>query len=73
MPSIRARTWFRFMTQIGYDLGKIQEGWRTQTALDLDHHKAQQLAKLDELERTHWQAWEESKQEKGPPNVRFWG
>ena len=50
--------------QIGYDLGKIQEGWRTQTALDLDHHKAQQLAKLDELERTHWQAWEESKQDK---------
>ncbi len=50
--------------QIGYDLGKIQEGWRTQTALDLDVHKAQELAKLDELERTHWQAWEESKQDK---------
>jgi len=51
--------------QIGYDLGKIQEGWRTQTALALDEHKAKELAKLDLLERIHWESWVESKQDKG--------
>ena len=50
--------------QIGYDLGKIQQQWRTHTALDLDSHKGQQLAKLDQLEREYWMGWEE-KQDRG--------
>ena len=43
---------------VGYDLKAIQRRWRQDTARDLDEDKAKELAKLDELERTHWQAWE---------------
>jgi len=59
--------------QIGYDLGKIQEGWRTQTALALDSHKAKELARLDELERIHWESWVESKQDKETLTVKTYG
>ena len=55
---------------VTYDLKVIQAKWREDTALDLDVHKAEQLAKLDELERTHWEAWEESKQDKETRTAR---
>ena len=45
---------------VGYDLKAIQRRWREDTSRNLDEDKAQELAKLDELERTHWQAWEDS-------------
>ena len=46
--------------QIGYDLKAIQRRWREDTARDLDTDKSRELAKIDELERTYWQAWEDS-------------
>ncbi len=45
---------------VGYDLKAIQRRWREDTSRNLDEDKARELAKLDELERTHWQAWEDS-------------
>ena len=50
---------------VGYDLKAIQRRWRQDTARDLDEDKAKELAKLDELERTHWQAWEDSLERAG--------
>lgn len=50
--------------QIAYDLKVIQQRWRQDTARDLDADKARELAKIDELERTYWQAWESSLAEK---------
>ena len=45
---------------VGYDLKAIQRRWWEDTSRNLDEDKARELAKLDELERTHWQAWEDS-------------
>ena len=45
---------------VGYDLKAIQQRWREDTSRNLDEDKARELAKLDELERTYWQGWEDS-------------
>ena len=45
---------------VGYDLKAIQRRWREDTARELDADKARELAKIDELERTYWAAWESS-------------
>jgi hypothetical protein len=47
---------------ISYDLGKIREQWRASTVRDFDEMKAQELARIDHLEATLWEAWEASKQ-----------
>lgn len=51
-------------SQIAYDLKTIQTRWRTQTAINLDEAKQRELARIDELEREYWQAWESSKTER---------
>lgn len=69
--------------QISYDLRTIQKRWRESTAINLDEAKAKELSRLDELERTFWAAWEQSKSERtkarqetdgkgkdGKPNVK---
>ena len=50
--------------QIGYDLKTIQQRWQETTTLNLDEAKSKELARLDELEREYWQAWESSKGER---------
>ena len=51
------------MTQpmVSYDLKAIQAMWVQRTVLDLDAAKRKELARIDVLERTYWQAWEDSK------------
>lgn len=49
--------------QISSDLKKIQQEWQKNTAIDLDKHKAETLAKIDHLEQTYWTEWEESRKE----------
>ena len=46
--------------QISYDLKAIQKEWIKNTTLSLDEYKSKELAKIDHLERTYWQAWERS-------------
>ena len=46
--------------QISLDIKTIQARWRKNTTFNLDEHKSKELAKLDELERTAWDAWEKS-------------
>lgn len=46
--------------QISYDLRKIQAEWQASALRDFDEKRAEELAKVDELERTYWQAWLDS-------------
>lgn len=50
--------------QIKYDLAIIQQRWRTDTAINLDEAKQKELSRIDTLERTYWDAWERSLEEK---------
>lgn len=45
---------------ISYDLARIQEQWRHSALVKLDEAKAQELAKVDRLEREYWDAWARS-------------
>lgn len=45
---------------ISNDLKAVQRLWREAAVRDLDAHKERELARLDLLERTYWQAWERS-------------
>lgn len=50
--------------QISRDLKQVQQQWREQTTLDLDEAKQRELARIDTLERTYWDAWRLSKEER---------
>ena len=45
---------------VSNDLRELQKRWRAETVRDLDDAKAQELAKVDELEREYWDAWQNS-------------
>jgi transcriptional antiterminator len=47
--------------QISYDLKVLQKRWQEAALHDFNARKAQELAKVDELERAYWQAWQDSK------------
>jgi transcriptional regulator with XRE-family HTH domain len=46
--------------QISYDLKVLQRRWQESALADFNAKKAAELAKVDELERTYWEAWERS-------------
>jgi len=46
--------------QVGYDLKVLQRRWRESAVADFNAKKAAELARMDELERTYWEAWERS-------------
>lgn len=50
--------------QISVDLKAIYARWRQSSLVDFDEKKNKEIAKVDELERTYWQAWEDSRTEK---------
>ena len=50
--------------QITYDVKLLQARWRQSSLHDFDAARGQELAKIDELERTYWVAWEHSLQER---------
>lgn len=50
--------------QISYDLRQIQKKWIEAAVLDFNEARVQELTKINELERTYWEAWEESKKPK---------
>jgi hypothetical protein len=49
--------------QVGFDLQVIRAAWRESAVRDIGEHMAEELARLDELERTYWRAWEHSRQD----------
>jgi hypothetical protein len=50
--------------QVGYDLSAIRQEWLRSSLVDFDARKAEELARLDRLEREYWDAWEASKKER---------
>jgi hypothetical protein len=48
--------------QITYDLKVLQRRWQESALADFNAKKAAELAKVDELERAYWEAWERSAQ-----------
>lgn len=48
-------------SQISRELRTIQEEWRQRYAAEIEALKARELARIDELERVAWDAWERSK------------
>ncbi len=50
--------------QVSYDLKEIQLTWQDMSVAQLTELKARELARIDNLERTYWQAWEKSQQPK---------
>lgn len=49
---------------ISRDLKIIQRDWQRSALIKFDEARAQELAKIDNLEREYWRAWERSKTEK---------
>jgi len=46
--------------QISYDLKVLLRRWQESALADFNAKKAAELAKVNELERTYWEAWERS-------------
>lgn len=46
--------------QVSVDLKHIRAAWLESALVDFNAKKAEELAKYDLLERTHWDAWQES-------------
>lgn len=46
--------------QIGYDIKKLIKRWQKSQLVDIDQAKTSELAKINHLERTYWDAWERS-------------
>lgn len=42
---------------VSRDLKELRSFWRESAIRDFDSHKAEQLAKIDVLEATYWEAW----------------
>jgi hypothetical protein len=50
--------------QIGYDLEGVRQEWLQSSLMDFNARKAEELARIDQLEREYLDAWEASKKEK---------
>jgi DNA-binding CsgD family transcriptional regulator len=48
--------------QVSFDLQIIRGQWMASALRDFDQHRAEELARLDELERTYWAAWARSQE-----------
>jgi hypothetical protein len=46
--------------QVGYDLGAVRQGWLESSLTDFNARKAEELARIDRLEREYWDAWQAS-------------
>lgn len=49
---------------VSNDLKAIQKKWIASSLVNIDKVKAEDLAKIDQLEREAWEAWEKSKADK---------
>ena len=56
----RARDYTLTQQMISYDLQRIQESWLKSSLRDFDQMRADELGKVDRLEREFWRGWERS-------------
>ena len=45
---------------ISNDLKELQKRWKESSVIDINERKSQELAKIDNLEVTYWEAWNNS-------------
>ena len=57
------RDYYFTRSMVGYDLRALQKQWQKSALVDINKAKAQELAKVDRLEREYWDAWERSCQD----------
>lgn len=50
--------------QISLDIQELQKRWRESGLVNLDEAKQKELSRIDTLERTYWEAWERTLEEK---------
>lgn len=55
--------------QVSYDLKAIRATWLASAVRDFDSAKAQELARIDEVERAAWEGWRRSMQDKEIENL----
>lgn len=55
--------------QVCRDLAVIRGRWQKSAVMDMNEAKNRELGRIDELERTYWQAWQDSKQPKETTNT----
>ena len=48
---------------ISRDLEVMKQAWQESALVKFDEIKARELARIDELEREYWQAWQDSKED----------
>lgn len=56
--------------QIQYDLADIRKRWLEKMIEKFDAKKAEELAKIDRLEREYWEAWDRSRQDRTSTTVK---
>jgi hypothetical protein len=59
--------------QVSYDLKVIRKEWLNSMVRDFDRAKAEELAKIDNLEAEYWQAWKNSLGENISKTVKTYG
>ena len=47
-------------SQIAYDINTLLERWKQQSNKPINEHIAEELARVNNLERTYWNAWKKS-------------
>lgn len=55
--------------QVSYDLKELHRRWRESSLIDINEAKQRELSRIDELERTYWEAWERSLDERTKSRV----
>jgi hypothetical protein len=51
------------LSMVAYDLGILRKRWRARSDMQFDKALAEEIAKVDNLEREYWDGWERSKAE----------
>jgi predicted XRE-type DNA-binding protein len=57
--------------QIAYDMKRLQKRWQESAQEKLERYKAEQLARIDHVERIAWEAWERSCQDAETTSVKL--
>jgi hypothetical protein len=55
--------------QIGYDLDAVRQEWLQSSLIDFNQKKAEELARIDAVEREYWAAWQQSKHERQTSSI----
>lgn len=52
-----------YRQKVNNDLKQIRKRWEQSALMDFHQRRAEEIARIDQLEREYWEAWEASKEE----------